>query len=58
VKKFNLGREVVGKFMSTGGDKLDMQIVGLVKDAKYSEVKDQIPPQFFTPWRQQESVGG
>jgi ABC-type antimicrobial peptide transport system permease subunit len=32
--------------------------VGLVKDAKYSEVKDEAPPQYFRPWRQQESVGG
>jgi predicted permease len=52
-KKFNLGDEVVGKWMSTdGGEKLDIQIVGLVQDAKYSEVKDEVPPLFFTPYRQ------
>src|SRR5690606_33801140 len=39
VKKFNLGTDVVGKMMSEGGDKLDTQIIGVVKDAKYSEVK-------------------
>lgn len=58
-RKFNLGRDAVGKRMSaSGGDgPLDIEIVGLMKDAKYSEVKDEIPPQFFTPWRQDSTVG-
>jgi predicted permease len=58
-RKFNLGTNPVGKRMGTGGpnDKLDTEIVGLVKDAKYSEVKDQIPPLFFRPYRQSERVG-
>jgi ABC-type antimicrobial peptide transport system permease subunit len=37
---------------SEGGGKLDMQIVGVVEDAKYSEVKDDVPPMVFTPYRQ------
>ena len=58
-KKFNLGRDVVGKRMASGGDEeLNLEIVGLVKDAKYSQVKDDVPPLFFTPWRQTERVGG
>ena len=38
---------------------LDIEIVGLVQDAKYSEVKDAIPPQIFRPYRQaaSENVG-
>jgi predicted permease len=57
-KKFNLGRDAVGKLMSSGGnDELDVQIVGLVTDAKYSEVKDEVPPLFFRPWRQDEGLG-
>jgi len=53
-RKFNLGKDVVGTFMSrNGNDTLNIQIVGLVKDAAYSEVKDEIPPLFFTPWRQE-----
>jgi predicted permease len=58
-RKFNLGTNPVGKRMGTGGpnDKLDTEIVGLVKNAKYSEVKDQIPPLFFRPYRQNERVG-
>ena len=56
-KKFNLGRQAVGKRMSTGDDELDMEIVGLVQDAKYSEVKGEVPPQFFTPYRQDSTLG-
>jgi putative ABC transport system permease protein len=56
-KKFNLGRDVIGKRMSTGGKDLDIEIVGLVKDAKYSDVKNDIPPVFFTPWRQDSTIG-
>ena len=59
-KKFHLGgREAVGKWMSTGGmkDELDTQIVGLVQNAKYSEVKDEVPPLFFRPYRQELELG-
>ena len=57
-KKFGLGNDVVGKFISqrdTGA--LELQIVGLVKDAKYSQVKDTTPPQFFIPYRQTGNIG-
>ena len=58
-KKFGLGTDAVGKFMGNqGNDSLNIQIVGLVKDAKYSDVKDEIPPVHFVPWRQQTRVGG
>ena len=58
-KKFNLGRGAVGKHMAqgTGDVKLDIEIVGLVQNAKYSEVKQEIPPLFFRPYRQAEQVG-
>ena len=56
-KKFGLGRAAVGKRMSLGGDQLDVEIVGLVKDAKYSEVKDAIPSVFFTPYLQDSTIG-
>ena len=61
-RKFNLDpRDAVGKFMSTNPSKsdaeLDMQIVGVVKDAKYSEVKQEVPPLFFTPYRQDDGLG-
>jgi predicted permease len=56
-KKFGLGRAAVGKHMSVYSDKLDIEIVGLVRDAKYSEVKDAIPPVYFTPWPQDSTLG-
>jgi predicted permease len=51
-KKFNLGRNAVGKHMSMDNDSLNIEIIGLVKDAKYSDVKDSVPPVFVRPWRQ------
>jgi predicted permease len=57
-RKFNLGRGAVGKRMRAGlGGKLDIEIIGLVRDAKYSEVKDAVPPQYFEPYRQDEGIG-
>ncbi len=58
-RKFNLGTDVVGKYMSNGGrsDSLTTLIVGFMKDAAYSDVKDTVPPLFFTPWQQRASTG-
>ena len=58
-KKFGLGREAVGKRMSTGGadEPLDIEIIGVVQNAKYSEVKQVVPPLFFQPYRQDSTVG-
>jgi predicted permease len=59
-RKFNLGRDAIGKYISdsVGNDvKLDIEIVGVVQDAKYSDVKDPTPPLFFRPYRQDERLG-
>ncbi len=57
-RKFNLDpRNSVGRYMSRGGDELDIEIVGVVQDTKYSEVKQETQPLFFTPYRQLESTG-
>jgi len=57
-EKFGLGGEIVGKRMAVGsGDELDIEIVGLAKDAKYSEVKDDVPPQFFLSRYQEAELG-
>lgn len=57
-RKFGLGTDAVGKFMGDGrGDSLTIQIVGLVKDSKYSEVKDVIPPVYFVPFKQDTTAG-
>ena len=56
-KKFNLGRDAVGKRMDySGNGDLKMEIVGLVKDAKYSDVKGDVPPVFFIPWAQDSTT--
>lgn len=57
-ERFGLGNEAVGKRMATGsGGELDMEIVGVVQDAKYNNVKDAVGPQFFLPRRQSASLG-
>jgi putative ABC transport system permease protein len=59
VRKFNLGDGAVGKFMSYAGpDSLNVQIVGVIPDIKYSDVKDDVPPVFYLPWRQDTHVSG
>jgi predicted permease len=60
-RKFGLnGAEAVGKWMSDDGsqaDELDTQIIGVVQDAKYSDVKDEVPPVFFNAYRQDRGIG-
>jgi putative ABC transport system permease protein len=54
-RKFNLTGHAVGTRMALGaGDRktLDIEIVGLARDARYSEVRAAPPPQFFIPFRQ------
>jgi len=57
VRKFNLGAQAVGKRMTDGGETLDMEIIGVAADAKYSEVRDTVPPVYFRPYKQGESIG-
>ena len=57
-KKFKLGRDAAGKHMAQGDSgPLDIEIVGVVQNAKYSQVRDEVPPLFFRPYRQSERVG-
>jgi len=57
-EKFGLGADAVGKRMAIGsGGELDIEIIGLVRDAKYSDVKEEAPPQFFLPRYQDETLG-
>jgi predicted permease len=60
VKKFNLGRDAVGKLMGSGRgnkSKLDTLIIGVAQNSKYSEVKRAAPPLFFHPYRQDPEIG-
>ena len=57
-KKFKLGNRAVGTFMGDNDDdSLNVQIIGLVRDVKYSQVKDSVPPVFYRPWRQDGHAG-
>ena len=57
-RKFGLGRDAVGKFMGDDdNDSLNVQIVGVVPNVKYSDVKDSVPPVFYRPWRQDANAG-
>ena len=58
-RKFNLGRDAVGRRLGRGGldVELDTEIVGLVADTRYSNVKDPVPPLLYVPYRQEDGVG-
>jgi predicted permease len=59
-EKFKLGKNAVGKLMARSvgdGVKLDVEIVGLSQNAKYSEVKAKIPPVFYIPAQQDDQLG-
>ena len=60
-KKFSLGRNAVGRRMSRNSGraaKLDIEIVGVMQDTKYSDVKRAVRAQFMQPYRQDETIGG
>ncbi len=50
-----LGRRV--GFGSDPGTPIDMEIVGVVKDIKYTSLKDEIPVQMFVPYLASQYVG-
>ena len=54
LRKFNLGDDALGKHIGTD-EKPDMEIVGIVRDAKYAQVREPAPAQFFVP-RQQSAL--
>jgi predicted permease len=56
VKKFGLGAGAVGKMMGTG-DSLTHLIVGVVKDARYSAVKQEIRPIYYWAYQQDTTIG-
>ncbi len=58
VERYELGSDVVGKrlSLSAGNPELDIEIVGLVADSAYSNVKDEVPPVLFLPLAQDENA--
>jgi predicted permease len=59
VKKFELADSPLGKRFGLGGAnaKPDIEIVGIAQDARYSDVKRAVPPQYYLPYRQEERLG-
>jgi predicted permease len=59
-RKFGLGTRALGARMARDGRSpegvLDMEIVGVVRDANYSAVKQAPPPMLYTPYRQDTTV--
>ena len=58
-EKFGLGTTAVGKRMGRGelDAELDLEIVGLVRNTRYNNVKNPEPPLFYAPYKQEEGVG-
>ncbi len=58
-RTLGFGRDVVGRRMGQGGrgTELDMEIVGVVADAGYDNVKYQSQPIHYLPSRQQAGLG-
>jgi predicted permease len=58
-KKFNLGANPVGRRLGRrGATALDTEIVGMVRDAKYSDVKGDVPALLYEPYRQNAELFG
>jgi predicted permease len=55
--QFGLGMQAVGKHMALGQtEKLDIEIIGIVEDARYQSVKLAPPPQFLLPREQSDTI--
>lgn len=53
IKRYFAGRSPLGRRLGFGidpGTKLDMEIIGVVKDIKYENLRDDIPDQAFLPY--------
>jgi predicted permease len=58
VRRFGLGENVVGTHFSLPFVIDDLEIVGLVADAKYDRVRADVQPQIFTPRAQSTDLPG
>lgn len=53
-KKFFPGRNPIGMHIGFGSDpgtRTDMEVIGVVKDIKYTNLRDEIPEQAYIPYR-------
>jgi predicted permease len=60
-KKFFAGRNPIGLHLGFGtdpGTPTDMEVIGVVKDIKYTNLRDEIPEQAFVPYLADRFLGG
>jgi len=60
-RRYFAGVSPIGRHVGFGGDpgtKADIEIVGVVGDTKYENMRDEIPYEFYVPWMQQNFVLG
>ena len=61
VKRYFAGRDPIGRHIGFGidpGTKTDVEIIGVVKDIKYTSLRDEIPEQAFEPYMASRYVSG
>jgi predicted permease len=60
-KKYFAGRNPIGMHLGFGSDPgtpTDMEVIGVVKDIKYTNLRDEIPPQAYLPYMADRYIGG
>jgi predicted permease len=60
-KKYFAGRNPIGLHLGFGtdpGTPTDMEVIGVVKDFKYTNLRDEIPEQAFVPYMSDRFLGG
>ena len=60
-KRFFPGRNPIGLHVGFGSDpgtRTDMEIIGIVKDIKYTSLRDEIPEQAYIPYMGSHFLGG
>ncbi len=60
-KKYFPGRNPVGMHVGFGSDPgipTDMEVIGVVKDIKYQNLREEIPPQAYLPYMADRYIGG
>jgi predicted permease len=59
-KKYFGGQNAVGRHIGFGSDpgtKTDMEIIGVVKDIRYTSIRDEIPQQAYVPYFARQHLG-
>jgi predicted permease len=60
-RRFFAGKNPIGRHLGFGidpGTHTDMEIIGVVKDIKYTNLRDEIPEQAFVPYMGSHFLGG